>query len=567
VRVRVSVRRVMAILAMGPAIAVIEAAPATAAGPHRPVVSSISPKVVSASGNTRIIVVGRHFAGVKAVRFGSARGRQVRVSSSRKLSVLTPRRSAGAVQVRVAGRGGVSARRPQNRIAFVRLAPLRGVQASAIKGGVKLAWREPTSDAATAVIIRRAIGHYPAGPTAGTAVPHAGVGGSSTDRSVKPSTTYDYAIFVRYGPHLVSRAARAHIATAKSPGPSKPPKPPDSPKTYTARLWLALVITLAAFLLVALLRRFAAARNAHCSLQVAVLFALTGRGEAPAVAPAGPAPALAGTPGPPGGPPAGADPAASGIQAPRGLLIGGDNRTSTSKATALLWTAVLLYFLVTLTLIFATHPDRYAGLIHRISPLYLVLLGGPFAAAVLANGIVGGAVDSRTMQKSTAAKPRVADVFSDDDGNTDLVDTQYILFNLLVAATVIAQFVHAPGSGAPQIPDFLAVLTGVSAATYLANKGATVSKNLPTIDRVLPGSILATVGGSVTVLGSNFVVQGDTTSPRVYINDAIEATVGTVAANSLHVAIPAGQPRGHATITVRTPSGAVVTASDKLRLT
>jgi IPT/TIG domain len=307
--------------------------------------------------------------------------------------------------------------------------------------------------------------------------------------------------------------------------------------SFTEQLVVALLITIAVFIVVALIRRYAAARSTGCSFAESALFAVhAGKGAAtnqhPTVPPV------------------------------RGLLVGTDNRTSTSKFNAVLWTAVLVYFLVALSLIFGLQGSKYTSLIHSISPLYLVLLGGPFAAAVLAKGIMSSAVAAGTAQKSRADTPRVADIFSDDDGNTDLVDTQYIIFNLLVAAIVVVQFVHAPGSGAPQIPDFLAILTGASATTYVANKGITTGNNPPVIDRVVPAS--ARAGSHVAILGSNLLAQGDPGSPAVYV-DGIQADADVGATpGKVTLVLPPGLATGACTVAVRTPSGAETTVSDKL---
>jgi hypothetical protein len=176
-----------------------------------------------------------------------------------------------------------------------------------------------------------------------------------------------------------------------------------------------------------------------------------------------------------------------GVDPPHGLLVGTDNRVSTSKTTAALWTVVLIYFIASMALIFGRHPDKYQSLIQSISPLYLVLLGGPFAAAVLAKGIVSSSVAAGQTQKGQGT-PNIGDVFSDDDGNTDLIDTQYIAFNVLVAAIVVIQFAGHPGFGAPVIPDFLAALTGTSAAAYIVNKAVTTG-NPPSITELTPSRV------------------------------------------------------------------------------
>lgn len=209
----------------------------------------------------------------------------------------------------------------------------------------------------------------------------------------------------------------------------------------------------------------------------------------------------------------------------RGLLIGTDNRVSTSKTTAALWTLVVLYFITTEALIAGYGPSNYfKSLIQTISLLYLVFLGGPFAAAVLAKVTVSTQTATGQLQKSEANSPKIADVFSDDDGNTDLVDVQYLVFNLLIAIIVLLQFIHAPGYGAPPVPDLLAILTGGSAATYVANK-ALVSGNPPSLDRIAPTNCRP--GGQFVAFGANFIAQGDTEGPEAFVGGSTPLATDT----------------------------------------
>ncbi len=169
--------------------------------------------------------------------------------------------------------------------------------------------------------------------------------------------------------------------------------------TYAGRQILGAVIAVGIIAVIAFIRRYLAARAADQSFGESVGFAIRFWSKR----------------------------ADGNVQAPRGLLVGTDNRVSTSKTTAALWTVVLIYFIASMALIFGGQPDKYKSLIQSISPLYLVLLGGPFAAAVLAKSIVSGSAAAGQVQKGQGS-PSVADVFSDDDGNTDLIDTQYIAF-------------------------------------------------------------------------------------------------------------------------------------------
>ena len=172
----------------------------------------------------------------------------------------------------------------------------------------------------------------------------------------------------------------------------------------------------------------------------------------------------------------------------------------------------------------------------------------------MAKATVSGAVGSGDQQKSQAASPQVADVFSDDDGNTDLVDLQYLAFNLVVAAIVLVEFVHAPGYGAPAVPDFLAGLTGASAATYVTNK-ALVSGNPPAISRLSPSTTRP--GGQVIALGANLI------SPRRQLasHRVRQQRIGNWGRRSAEQAdqatfrLPVATPFGGASVVVHTPSG------------
>ncbi len=239
---------------------------------------------------------------------------------------------------------------------------------------------------------------------------------------------------------------------------------------------------------------------------------------------------------------------------------------STSKTTAALWTLVVLYFIATQALIAGYAPsNNFNSLVQTISLLYLVFLGGPFAAAVLAKVAVSTQIATGQLQKSTAASPQLADVFSDDDGNTDLVDLQYLVFNLLVAIIVLLQFIHAPGYGAPPVPDFLAILTGSSAATYVANK-ALVSGNPPSLDRIAPTNCRPS--GQFMAFGANFIAPGDTEGPKVFLGGStpLATDIKPLQPDQAAFRVPADAPHGPASITLRTPSGLEVTSSTQLTI-
>ncbi len=63
-----------------------------------------------------------------------------------------------------------------------------------------------------------------------------------------------------------------------------------------------------------------------------------------------------------------------------------------------------------------------------------------------------------------------AQVFSDDSGNVDLFDSQYVRFNLILLGYFRGRFVDHSGAGIPSLPSSLVSLSGVSTAGYIGKK-------------------------------------------------------------------------------------------------
>jgi hypothetical protein len=188
------------------------------------------------------------------------------------------------------------------------------------------------------------------------------------------------------------------------------------------------------------------------------------------------------------------------------ILIGADGRLSTSKTQAMLWTVVLGVAIVYLGGIVAFGPAGAPSPFDSVQwEQYLVLLGGPFAAAVLAKVTVGAKEQSGTVQKTvtpaasralvakadaaaadgtaasavvTAQVPKAADVVSNDDDEIALVDTQYLVFNLVAFAYFLVVFLGnvfddrlgVARFALPNMPAVVLGLTSAAAATYVGNK-------------------------------------------------------------------------------------------------
>lgn len=111
------------------------------------------------------------------------------------------------------------------------------------------------------------------------------------------------------------------------------------------------------------------------------------------------------------------------------------------------------------------------------------------------------------LQKTTASTTTVTDLYSTDSGRADLVDTQYLTFNI-VALIVFFGKLWSDQSQLPDIPDAVMLLTSGAALGYIARK--TVQRNPPTISSITPspGESALMTNRVVMIQGSNFIPSG-----------------------------------------------------------
>lgn len=181
------------------------------------------------------------------------------------------------------------------------------------------------------------------------------------------------------------------------------------------------------------------------------------------------------------------------------VIIGADGRVSTSKTVAYVWTFVFASALLVLACMVVSGQLKPNQAFHMGSnwDAYLLLLGGPFASAVIAKGIVSyqtqqdpasksgtsaAADTANTMSTSTAKTPSATDIVNGDSGTPSLLDTQYSIFSLIAILYFAGRFIanlDKYASGAviaknsvwlPQIPSALLGLTSLAALTYVGNK-------------------------------------------------------------------------------------------------
>jgi hypothetical protein len=228
------------------------------------------------------------------------------------------------------------------------------------------------------------------------------------------------------------------------------------------------------------------------------------------------------------------------------MILGTDGRLSTGKFQVFLWTIGLAAAILFLGGIVIFHPGKTGNVFKDTNwNDYLILLGGPFAAAVIAQFTVATKIVDGTLQKAPTAaaapaaiaavvqpptgKPQLSDVVSNDDGDPDLVDIQYFIFNVVVFLYVFGDFISriidkgitdfATKYSLPSVPAVLLGLTSASALGYVGTK--TALKNGPRISTINPLPPVA--NGPVDIIGVNLVPPG--TDPATAIQRTLVSVV------------------------------------------
>jgi hypothetical protein len=242
----------------------------------------------------------------------------------------------------------------------------------------------------------------------------------------------------------------------------------------------------------------------------------------------------------------------------RSLVVGTDNRVSTSKTAALVWTytlaASLLSFLIARWM---GYQGAYKVLSTQgIEAQYMVLIGGTAGAAILAKGIVSAQVDSGATAKPEAESANLAQLVQNDGGGTDLGDVQYLLFNIVALAFFYGEIFRAPQAGLPTIPDALVGLTSVAAAGFVGKKALA---GPAVLSEVTPEA--AAVGEAVTIATSG-IAKSEEDLPALTVKFGEAAAdrrgLALTTTTTLGVLINAYVPptaAGKVDITVSTPTG------------
>jgi hypothetical protein len=228
------------------------------------------------------------------------------------------------------------------------------------------------------------------------------------------------------------------------------------------------------------------------------------------------------------------------------ILAGKDNRTSTSKTVVYAWTIAIAFGLLSLVVaIWLGDRGPWDRQVDRgLQEEYLLLLGGPFAAAVLAKYATSTQADMKPSASPGDAEP--SQLLTDDNGDTDLGDFQYVLFNAIGLTFFLGDFIGDLASGFPVLPPLLTGLLLTSTAGYGAKK--LLPQIPPTLSSVIPAAAMPEE--HVEVFGHNLSVQA---TVKVFVG-TLKATVvahDLVLGNDrLTVVVPAGAKPGSAPITV-----------------
>lgn len=233
-------------------------------------------------------------------------------------------------------------------------------------------------------------------------------------------------------------------------------------------------------------------------------------------------------------------------------LVGVDGRTSVSRMAPALWTLALVVVMCRNAGIVSWNGDKLAKTLDDNWEDYLILLGGPWTAAVLARATVSWKVENGTLQKTSRDEPEILDAIRDDNGQTSLVDAQYLLFNIVALMFFAAAYV-AEGPDLPKIPGLLLALTSGAAAIYVGNKAA--EQNRPAVTGLVPPSVRA--GDELTISGQNLIPAGTTAADGVTVSlsgyGVLPPVAGKKPTNTkVVVQVPANVPAGYHDVTVTT---------------
>lgn len=211
-------------------------------------------------------------------------------------------------------------------------------------------------------------------------------------------------------------------------------------------------------------------------------------------------------------------------------------------------------------LVMAFHDAVYPP--ESLDPRYLLLIGFPAGAAVSAKAITTGQINNGTSSKTTiSAKGKslgtaISEIVSNDQGDLDLGDAQYFVFNLVALTAFFIAFFHSPVS-LPVLPDTLVGLTSASAAAYVAKKATSGAAPAPPLTLTAISPQKGAAGTPVSVFGSGLMntASADARRPEVTIGGITAPPRADSTAAIVPVMVPEGLPPGIVDVRVATSDG------------
>jgi hypothetical protein len=256
----------------------------------------------------------------------------------------------------------------------------------------------------------------------------------------------------------------------------------------------------------------------------------------------------------------------------RALVVGADNRTSTSKTVALAWTYAVVFALLALIIAkwFGSNAGYQALLKHGLGDDYWLLLGGPYAAVIIAKASTSAQAQSGGKSSAAVGGASPAQLVANDQGQADLGDFQYVVFNVVALVFFFAALIPHLSAGIPQLPSFLIGLATVSAATYSAKK-TLLQEPDPTLTSLAPSTALRSLASKATqieVWGKNLIVKaplgdGLDRTPAVLVAGVEAKLVASEKrsnADRLTVEVPASVPAGQVKVTAVRDDGVAASA-------
>ncbi|MGW1889449.1 hypothetical protein ACWCP6_04205 [Streptomyces sp. NPDC002004] len=235
--------------------------------------------------------------------------------------------------------------------------------------------------------------------------------------------------------------------------------------------------------------------------------------------------------------------ARGGVLAP---LTGEDNRLSTSRAVAAVWVLFTAFSLLVLTveLAVAAGPRERDALIAGLGIAHgagtVTAAAVVCGVAVLVRRVVGLRVLGQRLQKVRAARPRAADLLTDDAGRPSFADIQYVLVCAVAVLFAAVRLARRPDQ-LPGLPWAPVLLVLVSAATYVAAKYAEGGR--PVILSVVRarevGDLDAPIrtGDDIEIRGAGFVPPGAQTAEHL---SRLTVRIGPVHVHVPLVPVPGG---------------------------